>query len=186
MSCPFLKEVWIMILCQACKKSIATVHLTEIHSGKRREKHLCEDCARKMDLPHKQPAFWTDLLGAFIEKEQGQDAEGKGRACPDCGLTFSEFKKKGRLGCAKDYQVFKKGLEGLLAKMHGSVKYVGKVPRGHGTKPIYKNELLKLKNRLKKVIKTEEYEEAARIRDRILELESLIGHNVKATREGED
>ncbi|HUW57720.1 MAG TPA: hypothetical protein VMZ92_13860 [Planctomycetota bacterium] len=39
------------ILCQICKKNVATVHLTEIIKDKKREIHLCEGCARKKGLP---------------------------------------------------------------------------------------------------------------------------------------
>ncbi len=38
------------ILCQVCKKNVATVQLTEITEKKRRELHLCEDCAKKRGL----------------------------------------------------------------------------------------------------------------------------------------
>ena len=95
-------------------------------------------------------------------------------ACPQCGITFAEFKNQGRLGCAHDYTFFKDRLDKLLKKVHGSVKYVGKVPPGYQSTQIHQNELIKLKKRLTKVVKAEEYEEAARIRDRIIELESMI------------
>lgn len=168
-----------MILCEKCKKQFATVHLTEIKSGKRREKHLCEGCARNLNIPHQQTISIQDLLGTLMEKGQQKDSASDSRACPHCNIKFSEFKKKGRLGCAYDYEVFKKPLEELFKKVHGSTRYVGKVPRGFGVGPVYKNELIKLKEQLDRVIKAEEYEEAARIRDRIIELEGLIGKGLE-------
>lgn len=168
-----------MKLCEKCKKSIANVHLTEIKSGKRAEKHLCEECARSMNLPHKHSISIHDLLGALMEQSQQKGSRKKERQCPNCGISFSEFKEKGRLGCPHDYELFKEELDSLLEKVHGSSKYVGKVPRGRGSKPVYQNELMRLKNRLRKVIKAEAYEEAARIRDRIIELESLIGEKAE-------
>jgi protein arginine kinase activator len=175
-----------MILCQQCKKNIATVHLTEIQSGQRNEKHLCEECARNMNLPHKHPISINDLIGALMEKSQKKGSPGKGKGCPECGMTFSEFKNKGRLGCANDYAFFQEEFEELLKKVHGSDRYVGKVPKGYGTESIYENELVKLKSRLKKVIQSEEYEEAARIRDRINELEKRIVSRDERTGEVED
>ena len=38
------------ILCQVCKKNVATVQLTKITEKKRRELHLCEECAKKKGL----------------------------------------------------------------------------------------------------------------------------------------
>ena len=64
-----------MKLCESCKKSIATVHLTEIKSGKREEKHLCEECARGMNLPHKHTISINDILGALIEKSHKKGPE---------------------------------------------------------------------------------------------------------------
>ena len=101
-------------------------------------------------------------------------------------MTFSEFKNKGRLGCAHDYIFFQEEFEELLKKVHGSDRYIGKVPQGHGMESIHQNELIKLKDRLKKVIQVEEYEEAAQIRDRITELETLIGGQEGHTEEVED
>jgi len=41
------------LLCQICRKNSAVVHLTQITKDKKREMHLCEDCAKKRRLPLK-------------------------------------------------------------------------------------------------------------------------------------
>ena len=61
----------------------------------------------------------------------------------------------------------------ILQKIHGSSKYIGKVPSSENGQPIFLRELLTLRQKLKDVIRSEEYEKAARIRDRISELEKL-------------
>ena len=38
------------LLCQICRKNIALVHLTQITKDKKREMHLCEECAKKKGL----------------------------------------------------------------------------------------------------------------------------------------
>lgn len=169
-----------MILCQQCKKNIATVHLTEMKSGQRNETHLCEECARGMNLPHKHPISLSDLIGAIMEKSSGKDAaKGEpGTACPKCGITFKDFESKGRLGCEHDYSFFRPEIDKLIEKVHGSSKYIGKTPAGVQSETVAQNELIQLKNRLNQVIKSEQYEEAARIRDRIIELEDQIGEGV--------
>jgi protein arginine kinase activator len=172
--------------CEKCQNQTATVHLTEIKSGRRNETHLCEDCARSMNLPHQQPISISDLIGTLLESGQKKvDPKGEA-ACPECGIRFSEFKAGGRLGCAHDYEFFKDQLEPLLKKVHGAVRYTGKVPKGADVEPAMQEELKQLKKRLQKVIAVEEYEEAARIRDRIVELENLVGSSGKSTKEVED
>ena len=163
--------------CDRCKKNQASVHLTEIRDGKREKLHLCEECARELKVPHKHPISVADFLGVFMDKDplQGEELEELEEAltCPDCGISFEDFKKKGRFGCANDYRVFARRIVPILRKIHGSSKYIGKVPASGGGQPVFLRELLSLRRRLKDVIRSEEYEEAARVRDRIAELENL-------------
>ena len=48
--------------------------------------------------------------------------------CSRCGLPYEDFRKFGRLGCGECYTSFKEHLTGLLRKIHGSNKYLGKTP----------------------------------------------------------
>lgn len=41
------------LLCEVCGKNTAVVQLTKITEKKRRELHLCEECAKKRGLPFK-------------------------------------------------------------------------------------------------------------------------------------
>lgn len=166
-----------MKVCDNCKKSVATVHLTEIKKGQSEEVHLCENCARELHVPHKPPVSVHDLLGAFMEKpEAGVSSPPIENAiCDECGLTFDEFRKNPRFGCANDYKVFGRNLVSLLEKIHGSSKYIGKVPSFQDGQPVFLRELVTLRQRLKEAIKEEAYERAASIRDRISELEELAG-----------
>lgn len=40
------------MLCQACKKAPATLHLTSLKSCRPVESHYCEPCSRKIDLAY--------------------------------------------------------------------------------------------------------------------------------------
>jgi len=164
-----------MKVCDNCRKNVATVHLTEIKKGQSEEVHLCENCARELRVPHKPPVSVNDLLGAFIEKPESEESvrQPESAACDECGLTFEEFRKNPRFGCANDYKVFGRSLVKLLEKIHGSSKYIGKVPSFQDGQPVFLRELVALRQKLKKAIKEEAYEEAASIRDRIVELEEL-------------
>ncbi len=164
-----------MNLCERCKKNFATVHLTEIRNGKREEKHLCEDCSQKLKIPHKPPITVNDIFGSLADKGHSKTEEsGEDIMCPDCGTSYSQFRKEGRFGCPNDYKIFRKRLDRLLEKIHGSKKYLGKVPESQDGKPVFLRELLSLRQKLKKLIKAENYEEAAQIRDRINQLEKLV------------
>src|SRR5262245_17837021 len=97
--------------CQSCEKNPATVHLTEITDEGKAVFDLCEDCASKKGIV--QGAI-PSLLAALVEGRSGTDPALK---CPECGITFEQFREKGRFGCPRDYDVFSKELAPLLEKV---------------------------------------------------------------------
>ena len=117
--------------CQQCQQEMAQVHVTEVGEEPPQilgegqlpvwpftEQHLCESCAATVGVPFAQAKktqleIWK-LLHATA-KRQKRDA---GIACPDCGMTLAEFREKGRLGCPRDYEVFRDHLDRLLERVH--------------------------------------------------------------------
>jgi len=162
-----------MMICQFCQKNVATVHLTELVDGKKQEIHLCESCASKKGLSIKNHFSLQDLLSGLIQQKKEELPEGLlSTKCPSCGLTFSQFREGGRLGCPRDYDVFKKGLTPLLERIHGSAKHVGKMPRKVNADTAKERALLDLRSQLEEAIQHEKYETAAEIRDRIKTIEN--------------
>jgi protein arginine kinase activator len=161
------------MLCDICGKNPATVHLTEIIDNSMNELHLCEDCARQKSAQMEQQFGLSDLLAGLAEFEKpAKETEAVSVKCSNCGLTYSDFKKIGRLGCGECYDAFKKYLGPLLKRIHGSNQHVGKSPSLVEVKGSKKKlDLQELKSRLQKAIEMEAFEEAARIRDQIREWE---------------
>lgn len=171
------------MLCDMCHKNNSTVHLTEIIDNQVTELHLCEECARKKSAEMEQHFGLADLLAGLADfgKSVADVKGGEIVKCKNCGLTFEDFKKIGRLGCSECYSAFKSNLEPLLKRIHGSTHHIGKAPAGKApgkmkvvTKAkakIEAPELMQLKERLQKAIQLEEFEEAAKLRDKIRELE---------------
>ncbi len=160
------------MLCDLCGKNQATVHLTEIIDDQMSELHLCEECARKKSIQMEQQFGLADLLAGLVQFGQPKEtAEAITLKCPNCGLSYQDFKRIGRLGCSECYSSFKRYLAPLLRKIHGSAKHVGKAPYKVTAKPRKKLSLAELRQRLQEAIEKEEFEEAARLRDRIRELE---------------
>jgi protein arginine kinase activator len=95
--------------------------------------------------------------------------------CPDCGMTLEEFRKKGRLGCPKDYEVFRPQIDELLERVHGATEHRGRVP-GLSEKELLRiQRMTDLQQELENAIREEAYENAARIRDELKELEVSEG-----------
>lgn len=161
------------MLCDVCGKNEATVHLTEIINDKMTKLHLCEECAKEKGSEMEEHFGLSDLLagladlGATIESKSEEPAK-----CPRCGFTYQNFTKIGRLGCSECYEAFKKQLGPLLKRIHGADRHVGKIPLTVGKTVKDTRNLQEMKMKLEKAIQTEEFEEAARLRDRIREIET--------------
>ncbi|MFH1593673.1 MAG: UvrB/UvrC motif-containing protein [Candidatus Omnitrophota bacterium] len=164
--------------CDICHEKEATVHLTEIINNKVTKLHLCEVCAREKSDEMEEHFGLADLLSGLADfapvVEQKEETFTKVK-CSSCGFTFQNFRKMGRLGCTKCYDVFKDQLNPLLRKIHGSESHIGKVPRKNGEVRDKTALVADLKARLDSAIKKEEFEEAARLRDQIRALEKKTG-----------
>ena len=162
------------MLCDLCHKNGATVHLTEIVNDKVVEMHICQKCARSKTAELKDQLSISELLSGLMDIEGISEAR-PALKCPVCGMTYTDFKKSGRLGCETCYATFKDKLFPLLKKVHGSLHYSGKTPTAKA--PVAKQKvsdsesLKELKKRLERAIEMEEYEEAARLRDETKKLE---------------
>jgi len=164
------------MLCDVCGKNPATVHLTEIIDDQMNELHLCEDCAREKSAAMEQQFGLSDLLAGMAEVSKpttAKELETPAVKCPTCGLSYADFKKIGRLGCGECYTVFRKYLAPLLKRIHGSTQHTGKSPSNIPIKDTKKKtDIQELRLRLQKAIDEEAFEEAARLRDQIKEMES--------------
>lgn len=160
--------------CEACKDKVATVKLTEIVGKKKKEVHLCDGCAKQNQAEGalvKSEFSLSDLLGGLVEAEaKERPSEIQRAACPECGMTYSEFRANGRFGCPNDYRVFEKGIVPLLEKIHGASQHTGKVPVRHGKQMAQQKDLQELRRQLEESIVQEDYEKAADFRDKIREI----------------
>ena len=157
--------------CDKCDKQ-ATIHLTDIADGKKNEVHLCEECAASEGLTVKTSVPLSQLLEEFVLQKSGQPDQTELK-CEVCGITFSEFRRKGLLGCPNDYDAFATMLDPLLERAHGGAsQHVGKVPGKAGADQKKQNAVLRLRGALRTAVVQEDYELAARLRDQIKELEN--------------
>ncbi len=155
--------------CQVCGANPATVHLTDIVQGKKKETHLCQACAEGQQLLQHQELNLPAILQTLIGQHVGPQSDELARlVCPTCGIRYMEFRARGRLGCPHDYAIFRKGLEPLLQRIHRSARHAGKAPRRGAPPP----ELTDLRRRLDEAVAAEAYEEAARLRDLLREKEA--------------
>jgi protein arginine kinase activator len=165
-------------LCQSCKQNPATIHFTEIKDAEKRELHVCEACAQSQNLTTGPllaalPPMLAQLVGKPGSGKAAKASAAPAPRCPTCGISFAEFREKGRLGCPNDYEFFRESLDPLLEKIHGAAVHRGRLPRGAGAASAPRSDrLLRLRRELQTAVKAEQYETAARLRDEIRHEES--------------
>lgn len=154
--------------CAHCGKP-ATIHLTQIINNKIHKVDLCEEC------PHKQGVTDPEgfSLADFLLKPAAMAAATENLRCEHCGFTPSDFKKTGRFGCPHCYESFKGMLKPMLVNMHRDTHHRGKVPEKAVARIEHQAKLGSLRRELEEAIGQEQYEQAARLRDAIRELENI-------------
>ncbi len=160
--------------CQHCEKP-ATFHITELTEPNGPSVlHLCEEHASTFLSAGTTPASaLSSMLSSQLKIQSAADelTTGDKKTCPICGISFADFRKGGRLGCAYDYVAFEKLLLPLLENIHGSLQHCGKVPTNQSGSPERQFRLMQLKNEMKEAVGKEDYETASRLRDKISAVE---------------
>ena len=127
----------------------------------------------------------ADEADELLAAEQPDDLLAPGaysKRCPKCDTTWDRLREDGRTGCAYCYEAFEDKLLEVMEKMQRAPHHVGKIPvallkrrqRLHDLRKQRDNRLQMLQNRLKEAVATENYEDAAALRDKIKMVESTI------------
>ncbi|MBI4778558.1 UvrB/UvrC motif-containing protein [Candidatus Desantisbacteria bacterium] len=170
--------------CEMCKQNEATVFFQQIINDKQTEFHLCEKCAHEKGVLMMSQISIANLLGGLVEPEKITSQEVELR-CKNCGLNYPSFCERGKFGCSECYQAFSQKLSTIFRKIHGSTKHTGKRPTALAVSspagspkvepkdvlPSCGDEINKLRQELQAAIKTEEFEKAAELRDKIKAME---------------
>ncbi|MBE6681155.1 MAG: hypothetical protein E7600_02570 [Ruminococcaceae bacterium] len=178
------------MICQACNKNQAVVHYRTNINGKQTEMYLCRECAEKNGITKKASFEPIEMIDSFfgnggddifgglfagMMNDSAAKSVSEQKACPLCGMRFSEFLHGGKIGCAECYKTFSSSLNSTVKRIHGSAEHCGKIPFGKSEEMSDRKKLLELKAKLSEAIEKQEYEMAAKYRDQIKELENKDG-----------
>jgi len=146
--------------------------MKQIINGEVRQTHLCQGCAQGL---HMNGLFaegfgLEEFLGSVLGNAESAQTALRLR-CDGCGCFFEDIARSGKVGCAKCYTVFLNNLLPTFQKIHSNTTHCGRIPASAGKKNEIQTELGKLKKQLDKAVKQQEYEQAAKLRDRIREIE---------------
>ena len=134
--------------------------MTTVVGGELKRTDLCAECARESGALHPSGFLSPEVLLTGPEPAAVVGHE----KCPACGYPLDTLTKTGRLGCAVCYEKFSAHLTTALQESQKSLVHVGKRP---GRKNARREDL---EAELQQLVRSEQYEEAARVRDRIAKL----------------
>lgn len=155
--------------CHLCPKE-GTIFFTHFVDDKLQQLCYCHSCALKQGMLNTEH---NSSEKAFFEEPDPLEDLPFAQSlleCPVCGFTLDNWNSIHKLGCSRCYDVFAPDVERYIAKFQAGQKHIGKVPVVKILNEQSKRRAKLLKSLLEEAVQSEEYEEAARIRDEIARL----------------
>ncbi len=191
--------------CQSCGQKDALIHLTQIQNGEVVNLWLCLKCAKKRQASHgnndeglqeggeffapsgsSRPADphpdddLATFFGEGIIPWHNLDPNGVD-TCPVCGFKLELFVRTAQLGCPACYRAFAANLKPILSRLQGQTIHLGKVPRTSPQGPNTLAEMTRTRVALEKAVALEDYEEAAKLRDYLKNLQDIRAQETESS-----
>lgn len=148
------------MLCQHCKRNLATINSYEDINGVKSESHFCAECYAELFGGLNSKANNDLWAGLFGEPVRGI------KVCPVCGTTYADYERTGLLGCAGCYDVFKEELIPSIRRIQGKTDHVGKRENNSDQYGLYR-QLSALQEELEAALRDRQYERAGRLNKQI-------------------
>jgi protein arginine kinase activator len=163
--------------CEICGAREAVIHIQQVIGKERVDLHLCEECAVERGITSSEDRIElsiSNLVNGLLDVHKTKKKD-TAQICPRCNSTWENVNKREKMGCPECYTTFHREIRHSLRKMLGKSQHRGKLPRRLSTYKTVLVDLVRLKEGLEEALKREDYEKAARLRDRIQELEGHLG-----------
>lgn len=171
--------------CDRCGLRPGTIRYTELSEGRAQKQLVCAECARELGFGPEDPSevpgaaesvappappavaklFGVVSIEAALSGDAAPAETQDDRRCPECGLTATGFRAQSLFGCPSCYATFEDSLDPLLKRLHGAVAHRGRIPSG--STAASEAEPGQLRRELDDAIREQDYERAARLRDRL-------------------
>ncbi|MDD5658596.1 MAG: UvrB/UvrC motif-containing protein [Actinomycetota bacterium] len=187
------------MICDNCRKNEASIHLIQLgNDGEVKKIDLCKSCVKELAFLPEEEFSGGDFknstsilaidLGFFNDSESfdlfgGLNLSNKeNRRCQYCNISLNAIKKLGRVGCQRCYEEFQEDLNPLIKLIQSGIEHKGKVPINCNKRLKIEKKIKDLKFMLEEQIIIENFEEAARLRDKITSLQKKLHYSGKKLR----
>lgn len=161
------------MLCDGCKKNEANMMLHMITNGQLATRSLCVDCARKAHGEMAQ-AFSTmglrmEGLNGMVEQQAEQEPIRLPKMiCSSCRTPYEDIDHQTVFGCSSCYQAFHQIVIDYLSSLQEQILPVNEEDTQEAA-GLSERELLL--ERMQFAVQSEDYEQAARLRDELNRLD---------------
>jgi protein arginine kinase activator len=182
------------MICDNCKKNEAFIYFITIgNNGELQKINLCRECikdysfldevsfgSQENDSPFNVLAIDLGHLLDMdsLSNDQNQNeldlSVKEDKKCSNCGISISQVKKNGRLGCPKCYDEFRIELNPFIKIIQSGTEHKGKIPLNCNKRLKIEKKIKDLKFKLEEQIIIENFEEAAKLRDKITSLQKQL------------
>lgn len=182
------------MLCGNCGKREVEVLVKQVVKGEVLDINLCRICAEELGfLSSQQPSITISFSMHEVDAPRRRkvirlqskigDEKHDGLTCPECGMTYHEYKSGGVLGCAGCYQAFRfplgaklQSIQGAESHWVGTSKIFSEIgvlneedvlveAKARHTEGQREASIKRLNEEMKDAVSREEYERAAKLRD---------------------
>ncbi|HWP46275.1 MAG TPA: UvrB/UvrC motif-containing protein [Candidatus Limnocylindrales bacterium] len=162
------------MLCENCQKNLAGLFIKTFLEEEVEEIKLCYGCAKEIGLlegssSKDSPSITLWMVGLKTPLQENVAS----RRCLNCGLSLAKFVEAHKFGCSECYIIFAEYLDDLFLRLQGTTQHVEedlRLLKAEDT--LISSQLVRLYKKLKEAVKGENYEEAAKLRDKILSLKN--------------
>lgn len=153
--------------CNICSKK-ANVFLSTVIEYEVIQVSFCQE--------HAETSGLFDPKGyCFLENEEAKRRQARsGPLCPQCQCSLKDFQRSGKLGCMECYETFHPYIQQFIAQAQKGPLHFGKIPSGELTPITLKKRIKFLKEKLKALIQSERFEQAAQLRDYMQVIEKQL------------
>jgi protein arginine kinase activator len=160
--------------CEMCSKNIAILQIQQIVNNKKKSVRLCEKCAKDLGIMDEEqddkskltiPNLFSNLFEGLPRKHSHAV-----KKCDTCGTSLKTIINDQRVGCTECYSAFGPQIDEVVHDLFGDTRHMGKLPKRFLMYKQFFYDINGLKKQLKIAEKTEDYENAAILRDRIKEM----------------
>jgi protein arginine kinase activator len=187
------------MICDNCKRNEAIVHFISFGSGGELQKiNLCRECLKDLSFlsdvsdNEQNENYPLNILAinmgqasgsGFFDDEYNRSGLGlsvsENRKCSNCSISIKQVKKTGRLGCPRCYEDFSEELNPFIKIIQSGTEHKGRIPINSNKKLKIEKKIKDLKFMLEEQIIIENFEEAAKLRDKITSLQKQLYFSVK-------